>query len=212
MTRAALLQCARDYADNVPPAHNVFGSHPSFLRRAPWSARTRCSSFQSFLIREALGWSESKMRARFGRVSPLAEEYHRAIVQARWFDPQHLISTVRPGDHLAIRFGEEAQKETGFTGHAALIEGEPVERGPVLVGDKLYGRWNVPVIDSTSTPHGVLDSRATRNGQGIGRGTMILVTDDAGWIVGYAWSANAEPSMNAHGLRDVQVGALKMEA
>ena len=53
---------------------------------------------------------------------------------------------------------------------------------PAEDGDHLY---KVVVIDSTKTPHGN-DSR--KDGEtGVGRGTLWLITNDAGQPVGYHW-------------------------
>lgn len=173
-----MLNSALFFVTNLSPEKNVFASKPTFLRRMPLEARTLCSTFISHLAKE------QGSPINFGSY---ASEYFNSSV------PTVLdITNVKPGMLLTIKFSTLLN---GYTGHCAMVAGNPVELG--------NGEWLVKIVDSTGTPHGPTDTRF----QGIGIGYMVLITD-GGMVSGYRWSRSAQAHYNKDGARMVRIANL----
>jgi hypothetical protein len=97
-------------------------------------------------------------RGRFRRVARVSDLVPGDIVA--WLKPPALTST--------------------NTGHVMIVHGAVQARGA--------NEWLVPVIDSTSSPHGTSDSRSASGATGLGTGSMVLVVDLAGAPLQYRWS------------------------
>ncbi len=111
---------------------------------------------------------------------PLAADVERHLRAAGGGDPWHAVATVAdlaPGDVVA--WLATADSDTDDTGHVMIVNGAPV-------ADPAHpGRWLVPVIDSTVSPH-ARDSRDDGD-TGLGTGTIGLAVDAGGRPVAFAW-------------------------
>jgi hypothetical protein len=124
--------------------------------------------------------------------SPGSSQYVDLIEQQAGFSAQvHTLTNAYPGDVLAVRY------ISNWSGHTMMINAidwSAAVEYPATHPDAnpdLAGTWYVPVqvLDSTSNPH----SNDTRemNGvelEGIGTGTIGVLIDDNGAIVGHTWS------------------------
>lgn len=194
MNGVDLLGLAFDYIGNVKAADHSFGDQPTELSRAPWRTRTMCSTLITALEREAGRKSEVRVQL-YGKAWPRAKDYHAAILTQSGFAKIQTIDDVRPGDLIAIRFRTPLDS---FSGHCALVSGTPQEM--------FKGQWKVSVVDSTNSPHGALDPRATANYRGLGAAHMLLLVDENRTITGYRWSSTSEARLIADGERMVAVG------
>jgi hypothetical protein len=181
--------------------------------------RTKCASLVTQLLEKAydpdfVGW--------FGCTSPHAAAYHDAIEVEDGFDLIESIFDIQPGDIVAIRYDDAGCSQltcgtfTGCTtsGHVAIVAAAPTLRSPVspLVGGTV--QYALPIIDSSSTYHGVTDTRYKSDAlgaddKGVGRGTMRLYVDSADPerpIVGYSWSNVAGSLFYPHSKRDLVIG------
>jgi len=81
------------------------------------------------------------------------------------------VSELLPGDVIAWLLVEHKRDFLGNanTGHVMIVDEAPHETEP--------GEWVVPVIDSSFSSHGGLDPRHQPDQTGLGRGTVVLVTD-----------------------------------
>ena len=104
-------------------------------------------------------------------------------------------SDVQRGDIVAIKY---LNQTSGGTGHTMIAAGPAVERSPPtspIIQDTV--QYDLPIIDSTKSPHGTGDTRkgtgpdgADQDGAGLG--TMRLYADArSGQITGYTWSRSS---------------------
>jgi hypothetical protein len=97
----------------------------------------------------------------------------------RW-TPVPNVADLLPGDIVAWLAIEKKQDYLGNvnTGHVMIVDAPPTQRGDA--------EWIVPIIDS-SGGHGSEDPRHMPDVTGLGRGTIVLVTEN-GAPVAYRWN------------------------
>lgn len=88
----------------------------------------------------------------------------RAGARAGWM-PIATPGELRPGDVIGMRYADPAA-HGGATGHVMIVAGVPTPDA------RWPGSYQVPITDSTSTPHSD-DSRAS-GGDGVGLGEVML--------------------------------------
>ena len=166
--------------------------HRTAVDTAQGSYGFDCVGLVSWALRQATpqAWSTLRqtMAIRPGRIPspPTLVRFLQALTlhpQPNW---QALsgVEQLRGGDVLAW-----AHRSSHASGHALILAGPPEPLGP--------GLWQVPVFDSTSTPHQddsrPLDPRArtferTGRPSGLGRGVIALVADPVGGSLrGFRW-------------------------
>jgi hypothetical protein len=220
----AHLGWAQSLVDTIKPAANDYGDPAQISWKgsnglAHSTNRTKCASLVTQLLEKAydpdfVGW--------FGCTSPHAAAYHDAIEVEDGFDLIESILDIQPGDIVAIRYDDAGCSQltcgtfTGCTtsGHVAIVAAAPTLRSPVspLVAGTI--QYALPIIDSSSTYHGVTDTRYKSDAlgaddRGVGRGTMRLYVDSADPerpIVGYSWSNVAGSLFYPHSKRDLVIG------
>jgi hypothetical protein len=128
--------------------------------------------------------ADSRPRAlaalRHLRPRPRAREYAELLARGgSGWEPIARIDELRPGDVLAWEY-EPGSRTTGHVAVAAAAP-EPDPRFP--------NAWRVRVRDAARSGHS--DDTRARGVSGIGEGTLLIETDDAGRPLAYAWSLRA---------------------
>lgn len=210
-------QAAGVFADAQGVSINRYGgswsspTDPSFVRFADPGAgilpgnNSKCSSMISRLLQTLHGWNWNQSAYAFTdpvsglltqKPSPEAYQYGALIQQGRGFTPLGFANQIQPGDVLAWWLAGSTESD-----HVMLVQemrwgtlrnyptGLP-NSNPALAGMQFL---EVRVIDCSSDTH-TQDSRWVNvNGSlthiaGIGEGTIGLLLDASGRIVGRTWS------------------------
>lgn len=175
------------------------------------TCRTDCSGFMNALLKHAYDFSDEQLSAMFHARRPLAKHYFTAIEAQHGFQTIDSLKQARPGDILAVRYLNSGEGEN--TGHVMLMAGQPRLREPTqpVVSGTL--QWEVPVIDESSSGHGVIDSRHLSGGgfsDGLGNGILRVYTDPAGRIVGHSWSVGRKSKFRSQAERPLLIGRLQL--
>lgn len=215
------LLLARFLVDTLAPEDNTYGSDPTFVYWQGLDGQSRsqnqskCSSFLSTLLTRAYA---ADMTEWMGCSSPVAQRYFDAISAEDGFTWIDSLSQIQPGDIIAISYGcaEATCGSVGScssSGHVAIVSGVPRHRktptSPVVEGTL---QFDVPIIDSTSSHHGSIDTRYESENDGsddsgVGEGVMRLYLDPSdGSIAGYTWSTYSSSVYYDQGTRPLVVG------
>ncbi len=168
-----------------------------------------CSGLVNAVLKRVCEIDGPKLAMWLGRVRPLARDYHDTIVAERGFTRVKSVTSIRPMDLIAIKF-EAGAKDTG---HVMFADSGAFKReasAPIVEGTT---QWEVQVIDSAASPHGVRDTRYKEGGPsraGVGRGSVRLYADDDGTIVGYTWSTGRGSVYRSIKDRPLAVGRLNV--
>ena len=158
---------------------NVFALGESEI--TPKGARSSCSSFLCWLL-----------GIPFRRAVTFAEHI-KAGVMPRTTD----VRKVKPGMVGAIRYSQERD---GMSGHCFLVVTAPISSG-------INGEWHMAIVDSCRTHHGSGDTRV-KNPGGIGRGYLVLLTDERNTIQGYRWSTSMiSPRVKNSEMEEILIGS-----
>lgn len=206
------LLLARAIAQEIKPDKNLYSHKDMFIKwkdgaDTEYENRTDCSGFLNLLLEKAYGYSREDLQRWTGRVRPLAKTWHQTVAEAKGFQRIETVQALQPGDVLAIKYEAGAKN----TGHVMLVAGAIAEREarkPLVAGTR---QWEVPVLDSSSSPHGPQDSRridATKHATGVGTGVLRIYTDDKGAFAGYAWSSFMNSEFRAIKERPLAAGRL----
>jgi len=168
---------------------NYEHGQPSVSWDKPKASHTDCSGFIDALLMHTYHYDPNQFKVWFDSHRPSAKRYHDAIMEQRGFMQIQLISQLRPGDILAVKYF----KRTDNTGHVMLVEGLPKHRKatePLVDGTE---QWEVQIIDSSKSGHGVTDTRHKmgadgKDHDGLGRGVFRIYTTADGKVAGFAWS------------------------
>ncbi len=157
---------------------------------SPLQCYTDCSGFINAVIAKASNWKDDDFKAAFGHKRMLAYHYYEAISAGRHFARINAISSVLPGDIIALQYADRSEHEDN-TGHVMLITASPRPHRPSKVLVPNTRQYEVDIIDCSKSPHGKSDTRVSADGgeySGLGKGTLRLYVDEKGAIVGYSWS------------------------
>lgn len=176
------------------------------------SNRNVCGTFVTKLLQKSLGFDSTDFYKSFnkemdgtcavgtvggdqkGTTSPNAAQYRYKIANCGGTGPiqftrRSTISQVQKGDVMAVVY----PNRTDISGHVMLVRSAPVADSSLPAGPSGSTAYAVPIIDSTSTPHGSSsrypDWRGGNAGQGLGSGTYVLYANSSGTIVATRWSA-----------------------
>ncbi|MEO7096593.1 MAG: hypothetical protein ABI175_25265, partial [Polyangiales bacterium] len=112
--------------------------------------------------------------------APKTRDFVQVFINLPAMDPQFASVPrgvdVRPGDIIAWLLPAGSED----TGHIVIVAGTPIVSADRA--DELL----VAVVDATSRPHGIADSRGA--GGGLGVGTIGLLVDPAGALTGHRWA------------------------
>ncbi|MEN9361043.1 MAG: hypothetical protein RL095_2578 [Verrucomicrobiota bacterium] len=164
-----------------------------------------CSGFVDALLRRCHPQLADQLRRGKGGKRPLAADFAAVIRDKRGFLPVERIGEIRPGDLLAASYEEGAE----VTGHVMIADGPALLRRddtpPLLPGSR---QWLIPVIDSSSAPHGPGDSRQEGR-DGLGRGLLRLYADAEGRITAWSWSSLKASKLYLPAERPLVVGRVE---
>lgn len=208
----AHLHLARELVLTVPPENTRYQHKPSVVEACsgdqPARVLTDCSGLLNTLLARSLRLDDAELGVWLRARRPLAKHYFTAISRGRGFALVADVRDIRAGDILAVRFPADNDN----SGHTMIADGSalPREESPPLVEGLC--QWMLPIIDSTSSPHGPDDTRARPRRTGLGRGTMRLYSDASGAIVGYTWSTKRGSEFCSRDDRPLVVGRVSFEA
>lgn len=210
----AHLEWAEELVENLSPTLNTYGGGSTYITWAgvdgatEYSNHTMCNSFVTNLLKQAYDLTSSDIMDWLGANSPLAAQYHDQIALENGFDQISTIDELQGGDIIAIRYPEGSS----VSGHVMIAAGPAVARtstSPIVGGTF---QFEVPVIDSSRSGHGALDTRRQDDGSflsGAGEGILRLYTRGNLKIVGYTWSTFSNSTYRSQSSYDMVIGRLQ---
>jgi hypothetical protein len=129
------------------------------------------------------------------------------VLRGKGFDQIESFNDARTGDYLIVKY----PPGQGNTGHIMLICDTPRRREATKPIEPATDQWEVPVIDSSESGHGKMDTRRRSDGQfnrGVGEGILRLFTSSDGKIAGYSWSVEGVSSYRSLPDYDMVIGRL----
>ncbi len=184
--------------------------------RVVWSgaceSHADCSGFVSALFKQAYGYDDVQFKKWFGTARPLAARYHDTILKHAGFAEVTRAGDILPGDILAIKYTEPRDDKN--TGHVMVVAGavRKMESKAPLKDDTI--QWEVPVVDSSSSGHGLTDWRHGKgkdgkDHDGLGAGVFRIYTDSDGKVAGYTWSVLAGSHFVGQAEHHLAIGRLE---
>lgn len=186
------VQLARQLVAEVAPPDNGYGTPTHITWRGIDGATVStnfsvCSTFITKLLKQAYNYTNTDFIDWTGESSPEAEDYYNAAADNRGFTRLMNIADVQVGDVFIAKY---LQQTTDATGHIAMIAATP----RLVSSTSTERRYHVSVIDSSSSYHGTGDTRYRIDpttgdyDEGVGQGTMRMITDTHGMLIKYSWS------------------------
>jgi len=186
------VKMARDLVQHITPENNLYAT-PTVLSWAGLDGATIyrntsvCSTLITKLTQRAYRFTNANFTAWTGETSPEAEDYYDAAQANVGFKRVLNIANLRVGDLFIAKY---LVPETTATGHVAMVN-----ELPRLTGVNSTTRtYSMQIIDSSSSYHGSADTRNVidpgtgETDDGIGMGTMRVITDNSGLLIKYSWS------------------------
>ena len=207
------LEWAETLVRELQPDCNVYAYKPMYVRwkgedRAErFEARCDCSGMLTFLMEHSYGYSPGDLKRWTGKYRPVARVYHDQIEQEHGFKRIRLVGDILPGDILAVKFLSPVKD----TGHVMIVASTPGRRQASEPFETGMDQWEVEVIDSAMSGHGLADTRHKIEGgysTGVGRGTFRLYSDAHGVVIGYTWSTSRKSKIYQGPERDLVIGRL----
>lgn len=187
---------------------NYEHGQPNVTWDEPKASHTDCSGFIDALFMHTYHYDPEAYKRWFDSHRPSAKRYHQAIVEHKGFTQIDRVTDIRPGDIMAVKY----LKRTDNTGHVMLADSVVKPRkatDPIVEGTQ---QWEVTVIDSSKSGHGVTDTRHKmgadgKDHDGLGRGVLRLYTRDDK-VVGFAWSTMKVSEFKMPDTEDLVLGRL----
>jgi hypothetical protein len=172
---------AAEAARIVTDARETTYSHKTVVDEAELRFDVDCSAFVGYVLRRVA--PEARHELSVATVKrPLAKHFTTFIDglpaggAGHW---QHVADARELRDGDVVAWIRPADSKNTNTGHTMLVAGPPVVHGTDVV---------VPIFDSTEMRHGATDHRAADSRSGVGRGSIILRVDGAGYPREFRWS------------------------
>lgn len=209
-TVPAHLREARTMVDRLSLDQTNYEHGPPIVKwDEPKASHADCSGFMDALFMHTYHYDAAAYKRWFDSHRPSARRYHDVIVEQKGFQRLHRITEIRPGDIIAVKY----LRRTDNTGHVMLADSEAKPRqatDPIVEGTQ---QWEVAVIDSSKSGHGVPDTRHKKGADGkdhdgLGRGVLRLYSHSDGSIAGFAWSTMKVSEFKMPDNEDVVVGRL----
>jgi hypothetical protein len=186
------VQLARQLVEEVTPENNLYATPTHITWRgidgATISTNTSvCSTLITKLLKQAYNFTNADFITWTGESTPEAEDYYDAAASNNGFKRLTNIADVQVGDVFIAKY---LQQTTSATGHIAMIAAPP----HLVSSTPSERRYSVSVIDSSSSYHGTSDTRYRIDpttgdyDDGVGQGTMRMITDTNGLLIKYSWS------------------------
>ncbi|WP_438015937.1 hypothetical protein WMF18_34545 [Sorangium sp. So ce315] len=205
------LYWADTLVSHIAPEDNEYGGSTTYVSWAgvggatEYRSRSFCTSFVTHVLKQAYQLSTYDISMWFSSTSPNAIRYRDTIVEEVGFEQIPTVGEIEAGDIVAIVYPEGSSA----TGHVAIAAGTAVPRAaisPLITGTIQY---ELAVLDSSTTGHGLTDTRRKADGTwhpGVGRGVMRLYANSYGAIVGHSWSAQSGSIYYPKRVRDIVIG------
>lgn len=146
-----------------------------------------CSGFVGYALSNVAPEAFAEVNALYGTHRPNVKLYvHllRAIPPGETRGLWHRVGAIpnlRAGDLVAWIATDKKKDHLGIvnSGHIVIVDGVPEETS--------RGEWRISVIDATSTGHGANDARRKPDATGLGRGAILLRSEDGSLPSSYRW-------------------------
>ncbi|WP_437632242.1 hypothetical protein [Sorangium sp. So ce854] len=205
------LYWADTLVNHIEPEDNEYGGGTTYVNWAgvggatEYRSRSFCTSFVTHVLKQAYQLSTYDISMWFGSTSPNAIRYRDAIAGEIGFEQVLTVGEIEAGDIVAIVYPEGSTA----TGHVAIAARAAAPRAavyPYITGTIQY---ELAVLDSSTTGHGLTDTRRKADGTwhpGVGRGVMRLYANSYGAIVGHTWSVQSGSIYYSKRVRDIVIG------
>jgi cell wall-associated NlpC family hydrolase len=158
-------------------------THSTYVDEGAGTFNYDCSGFVGYALQRAV--PEAFFTLQDATVNrPVAASFEAFFASleregpvGRWRSVRR-VADLAPGDVIA--WLQAPSVPSSNTGHVVIVR-EPPRRSTA-------SEWRIAITDSTASPHGASDSRAEDDATGLGTGSIVLVTDDAGAPRAYRWS------------------------
>jgi hypothetical protein len=209
------LREAEKIALGISGEHNEYAHKDCFIRwkgedgATVFANRTDCSDFLNLLLEHAYHVTRDDLRRLTGRERPTASAWYETIYGGRGFEVVASVREIRAGDILAVQYPPGGED----TGHVMIADSGARKREattPVVEGTT---QWELVVIDSSKSGHGLKDTRHRVDGgfdRGVGKGTLRLYSGADGAVAGYAWSVSSKSKFESVSEHRVVIGRLKV--
>lgn len=195
------------------PGQGTYNHYPDGASTAVWgtpgspttyASKAKCAPLVTLALRHTFAWAtDSYLTTEFGSTSPTAAQYYDGLAAgADHFTTKTTVPALAQGDVIAVKYLDSAGGTGDATGHVMVVAGapQPYDRD----GDTSTREYAVPVIDSTTQPHGVPstwsgspvhlfpDTRrsGTTEYTGVGRGWIFISTGSDDVPTGHWWGPN----------------------
>lgn len=186
-------ECLADEAHReLGAARTTRYDHHVLVDEAAGSFRYDCSGFVDYALQEAAPGALEALRAVMRKKRPQAETYVALLEDLDLGERKGawrrlpVVSRLAPGDVVAWRRPPGSHDPN--TGHVMIVELPPTRRDGT--------EWIVSIIDS-SNGHGGKDPRHAPEATGLGRGSVVLVTDEAGHPTAFRWKTSSSGLVHA---------------
>ncbi|WP_367132598.1 hypothetical protein [Saccharothrix sp. HUAS TT1] len=187
--------------------------HPNVATSVVWGTpgspttyenKSKCAPLLTQALKHTFSWAtDTYLDDEFDSPSPTAAQYYDGLqAGAAHFTTKTAVAGLAPGDVIAIKYNDSAGGTGDATGHVLVVAGAPQQHN--RDGNASTREWAVPVIDSTSNPHGVASTNSSSPYQqfpdtravgateysGVGRGWIFISTTAADVPTGHWWGVN----------------------
>jgi hypothetical protein len=159
--------------------------HTTFVDEATGTYKYDCSGFLGYSLHRVLPTHLTAVKAFAGVTRPLAKHYEMffasiapGTAKSGWSRVVRPID-LQPGDVVA--WLKPVDLVSTNTGHVMIVRAKP------SVNPKRADEIIVPITDSSASFHGSTDTRYP-SGEGLGRGPIGLIVDEAGAPIRYRWT------------------------
>ena len=169
-----------------------------------YACSTDCSGYLNRLLTQTYGYTSTYYQTWMGVTRPLAKHYYSEIVANDHFTQILAATQIQQGDIVAIKYPADATN----TGHCMLVAASPTLRtasAPLVAGTTQY---ELSIMDSSSSGHGITDTRYPTADTGVGKGIFRLYVATDGSIAGYSWSTSSGSVYYPQSERPLAVGRL----
>ena len=190
------LRLARRLVAEVIPENNLYDTPTVITWKGIDGANTTtntsvCSTLVTKLMKQAYGYTSAQITSWTGESSPEAEDYYDAVLAGRGFSRITNIANLQVGDLFVAKYVVYSGTATG---HVAIATAAPVYTPSDPNNSASQRVYYLNVIDSSSSYHGSADTRNRIDpstgeiDDGVGQGTMRMITDNNGLLIKYSWS------------------------